>query len=335
MKISLVNFSDVHFKNRQDAVMQKKEKLIRAIKSRTSDSDKIVFIMNGDSAFSGKKDEYAIAFDFFGDVISSFEETDFMCVAGNHDCDFSEMDEEIRQYVINNIKGKSGSMKPDIDLEKVILQKEFDSYFQAFKGFWTASEIIVEGALFKSIDFKVNEGVKIRFNLINTAWDSSLHEQPGTMYMPTSDLENISYEKEAILNVSVMHHPTHWLEPNNKREFERIINNISDVVLSGHEHADSVVSQITKLGETVMIEGSVLQENSVSDSSGFNVLDINIDESDEVRLYVHQFEWNLLESMYKVTNEQEIKLNTYESLSFYDNYNIFCVVINKSSKWRR
>lgn len=33
--------------------------------------------MNGDSAFSGKQEEYDVAFDFFSDVIFEFEGTDF------------------------------------------------------------------------------------------------------------------------------------------------------------------------------------------------------------------------------------------------------------------
>lgn len=35
--------------------------------------------MNGDSAFSGKQEEYDVAFDF-SDVIFEFEGTDFLCV---------------------------------------------------------------------------------------------------------------------------------------------------------------------------------------------------------------------------------------------------------------
>lgn len=39
--------------------------MIKAIASRINSSEKKLFLMNGDSAFSGKQEEYDVAFDFF------------------------------------------------------------------------------------------------------------------------------------------------------------------------------------------------------------------------------------------------------------------------------
>lgn len=77
MKLSIVNFSDVHFMAGNNSILEKKQQLIKAIASRINSSEKKLFLMNGDSAFSGKQEEYDVAFDFFSDVIFEFEGTDF------------------------------------------------------------------------------------------------------------------------------------------------------------------------------------------------------------------------------------------------------------------
>ncbi len=60
--------------------------------------------MNGDSAFSGKQEEYDVAFDFFRMLFLNLKVTDFLCVPGNHDCNFSVMDSVIRETILERIK---------------------------------------------------------------------------------------------------------------------------------------------------------------------------------------------------------------------------------------
>lgn len=308
MKVSLVHFSDLHFIKGEEAILEKKRKIISAIKSRTYDSDKIMYVMNGDSAFSGKKDEFLLAFELFEDIVSEVGKGDILCVAGNHDCDFEEMDEEIRQIVIDNIKISQENQTSRIMKAKI--QSEFDNYFEMFSSSWSSSEIVSKSEISKSVDFFITEDLKIRFQLFNTAWDSTLKEAPGTMYMPMQEVKDINYDTEALLNISVVHHPTHWLEPDNKRQFDGLLNDVSDLILSGHEHADNVVSQVSKYGETISIEGSVLQENSNNNSSGFNIIDINIVDNSINNIKLVQFEWNSIEKFYKPSNESELKIDT-------------------------
>lgn len=308
MKISLVHFSDLHFFNKKDSILEKKEKIISAIKSRTYDAEKIVYVMNGDSAYSGKKEEFLLAFNFFVEILSEAGEGDFICVPGNHDCDFEQMDEEIRQIFIDSIKNSQEEQSSKIG--KIILQDEFNNYFQTFSSFWTSSRIISESNIHKSVDYSITEGLKIRFQLFNTAWDSSLKESPGTMCMPMQELKDVSYDKEAILNISILHHPTHWNDPNNKREFDLLLNDVSDLVLSGHEHADTVFSQVSNFGETISIEGNVLQENSNKNTSGFNIIDINISENNISNINLTQFEWNVIEKIYKPSNTLDFQIDT-------------------------
>lgn len=308
LRLSIVNFSDVHFKSENNSILEKKKQLMRAITSRVSNSEKKLFIMNGDSAFSGKKEEYEVAFDFFSDIISNFEGSDFLCIPGNHDCDFNEMDSVIRETLLETIK-EDEDKRNDL-IGKVILQNKYEEYFSTFMEFWESSELVDEGAICKVINFSINEELRIRINLINTAWDSTLHEKAGTMYMPKSELELLKYDNEALFNFSIIHHPTHWLEPNNKREFDRLLEDISDFIFTGHEHQDSQSSKISQLGETIILEGNVLQENYDPKISGFNILTIEIEDSIVISVTLVIFTWDSNKNMYDAKESDEISIDT-------------------------
>ena len=311
MKVSIVNFSDVHFISDKDSILEKKDKIIKAIISRTRDADKILYIMNGDSAFGGKEEQYNLAFDFFQDIISKTNGNDFFCVPGNHDCDFEQMDTEMRKVVIDAINNSEKDQTSMIN--EVIIQKNYDTYSQIFYDNWSSDiKVVNENEIVKSIDILIKKEVKIKLNLFNTAWDSTINEKPGTMYMPKSRLKDVKYDNNAVFNISVIHHPTNWLEPNNKREFDKLLNNVSDLILSGHEHADNVISQNSIHGETTLIEGSVLQENSLIDKSGFNIINIyiNTEKIDQNKQILIQFEWDAIKKIYTVSEESNLNINT-------------------------
>ncbi|NSP42705.1 hypothetical protein HRE62_04130 [Enterococcus faecalis] len=77
MKLSIVNFSDVHFMAGNNSILEKKQQLIKAIASRINSSEKKLFLMNGDSAFSGKQEEYDVAYDFFRMLFLNLKELIF------------------------------------------------------------------------------------------------------------------------------------------------------------------------------------------------------------------------------------------------------------------
>lgn len=64
--------------------------------------------------------------------------------------------------------------------------------------FWESSELISDFPIFKVVNFSINEDQKIKINLINTAWDSTLHENAGTKYMPMTELQGLEYDNDAL-----------------------------------------------------------------------------------------------------------------------------------------
>jgi predicted phosphodiesterase len=74
---------------------------------------------------------------------------------------------------------------------------------------------------------------------------SSLHENQSKLIFPLNciERENISFE-ENNLTISIFHHPYHWLESNNIRQFKELLTDSSDYILTGHEHTPSAKKKL-------------------------------------------------------------------------------------------
>ena len=75
------------------------------------------------------------------------------------------------------------------------------------------------------------------FDLINTAWVSTIHEQQGKLFIPIDHLRHIQdWAPTAEIALTMFHHPYNWIEANNAGAFRTILESNSDIILTGHEH---------------------------------------------------------------------------------------------------
>lgn len=61
MSLSVIHFSDIHIKGTDDVILQRIDKLKAACVSALPSNGDVVIAVSGDIAFSGKKEEYALA----------------------------------------------------------------------------------------------------------------------------------------------------------------------------------------------------------------------------------------------------------------------------------
>lgn len=108
MKIAFVHLSDMHIQSVHDFIIPKCDKLISACKTITNDCDKVVIIVSGDIAGSGKPSEYDVAYTYLKRIEEglkrenhSLGEIDFIITPGNHDCLFA--DDSLRDLVIADL----------------------------------------------------------------------------------------------------------------------------------------------------------------------------------------------------------------------------------------
>ena len=263
MGIAILQLSDIHLKlDDVNPIVSRKDKIIDAVLNRLNDVDELIILVNGDLAYAGNKLEYEIAFELLTYLQEVFETKEksvhWLFVAGNHDCEFLSS-QEVRTILLNQIDREYNFAVSDELVTQIKQQNEFENFIEIFELDKSKFECKFINELYKNVIFS-SENRVINFNLINTAWMSEINEQAGRMIMPLNMMKDLNYIKNE-LNITVLHHPTHWLSPNNKREVEQKIHAASDIILTGHEHMDNAITTLDKHGMTVQIEAGALQEN--------------------------------------------------------------------------
>ena len=187
MKIGIIQISDIHNSNRDK--FSKVEELNSVLNAHyLSHCDSIFLVINGDMAFSGRKEEYSESELQILEIKDAIEEKlkvscDVYCIPGNHDCDFS-IKPVGRKLLIDNIQKNDISIS-DAIVEEVLLQDQYRSFEEIFIRDWQHTIINKENSLVKNIShLNQNGDVVININLINTAWMSELDEKPGRMVFP-------------------------------------------------------------------------------------------------------------------------------------------------------
>lgn len=277
MKILLIQLSDIHFKSENNSILEKEEQLFEAIRNTTLDYEKIFLLVTGDSAFSGKIEEFDIANEFIEALkgkISKYSKKEVVCITipGNHDCDFSK-DDKSRQNQINIIQKLGDSAIDDSVIDQCVkVQEDYFAFNETIQG-----KAIFANKILSVYQFDLPGDKRIVFYCYNTAYISELKEQAGKLFYPINQLPESVYKIKADLFISLFHHPFHWLNPTNRREFATKIQETSDFYLTGHEHEFSK-SQIDDLDENVVyhIEGSVLQDSENKFESEFNLVGFDL-----------------------------------------------------------
>lgn len=309
MKVGILNFSDIHMSEKFDnSVLIKVNQISSALKNRLCLIDKLIILVSGDTAFAGKSEEYDIAFEFFEDLIDKLnvekQIIDYLFIPGNHDCLFVDEKKSTREALINSI---DENVEIDDDrLEQIIVQKDYNEFKDLMELDNINTNIINQNKFYENVIYSIDSQTTLTFHLFNTAWISKRNEEAGQMYFPKEVLESLAKSQDSFINISVLHHPTHWCEPNNKRVFEEKLQEISDIIITGHEHANNNGSKKDTYGETIFLEGCVLQETFKPDKSEFNYIEIDTEESD---LKLNQFDYNCKKKMY-YPREQKYNLST-------------------------
>lgn len=312
MKIALLHLSDMHIDSNNYQWLTKKTKLIvSAIWNDFSECGKIIVVVSGDIAYSGKKEQYNYANDFFKALLREFAQKNLsdieldnkiICVPGNHDCNF-EIDDNARKILLKSMRSNVGMV--DNSVYDIISAVQND-----FKEF--AKKVMIDKAYTLSINnnVTVNAGGKtILFRLYNTAWMSSLKEEQNSIVMPLEMIESENIDADLV--ISLFHHYYSWITPScddNKNRFRKYIMETSNMVLYGHEHTPSS-SQVIDHYENEIInefEGGALcfSQPGCAIASSFNSIILDLDSFECI---VRSFDYN--GSIYSKKKERSINLN--------------------------
>jgi predicted MPP superfamily phosphohydrolase len=280
MRLSLIHLSDIHFKGPRDVILRRTEKLAAAIRSTLSYSeDEQVFLtVSGDIAFSGHPDEYTIASSFLSKLLDLLKlpmvpgPSRVVLIPGNHDCTLSEQG-DLRTTLLETLRSRFDDLDLGGESAAAILRVQ-DNFF-AFQASVRGDEVLQSGKRIRySYQFHI-DGFSIGFECFNSAWLSQRHEEPAKLFIPKSAFPAECNDSCSDLVISLVHHPSNWLDPINARSFSQALRRNSDFILSGHEHASSSY-QRSRVGEEVIqvLEAGALQDE-FSGESEFAILQVD------------------------------------------------------------
>lgn len=310
MSLKIFHITDIHFSiTKENHLLNKQEALFRSIVSELRDSDHVLFCITGDTVNFGIEDEYTdFALPFF-DELRNYIKTnlpdlvcEFIFIPGNHDCDFSNSEIiQLRNEMLRLPKQNRDMINNTSFIKSVKTQKSFEDFKSLFHSDWINCRLVQNNELFDKVVLEINNK-KIVFNLFNTSWISTLKEKPGEMLFPVEYVRELALSSFGDINISLLHHPSHWIEHNNKREFEGLIQEVSDIVLSGHEHITSSTTLTDwNRREVHFVEGTALQELGNPQISGYNILNLNLED---MTFCVRNITWN--NTFYGENGQEEV-----------------------------
>ncbi|MCP5064780.1 MAG: metallophosphoesterase, partial [Ignavibacteriae bacterium] len=306
MKLLIIQLSDIHFQENDNTIIAKKEKLFEAIRNSTIDYEEIFLIITGDTAYSGKTSEYTVGIDFLNSLKSKLEEysekkVNIIVIPGNHDCDFS-LDNKARQNQLSIIQRLGNSAIDDSVINQCTkVQKNYFSFRNTIQADLKPA---YDHPLISIFPFDLKEK-RIVFQCYNTSYMSEIHEENGKMFFPTTFLLDSVFNVKADLVISLFHHPFHWLNPTNRREFATHIHKTADFYLTGHEH-ESSKEKIDDLDDNTVyhIEGTVLQDSENIFKSEFHLIGFDLEKES---FKIEKYFWN--NNMYELSAEDNKWLN--------------------------
>lgn len=292
MKIAIIQLSDIHISSNRDWIISRAKYYVAASKSVVNECQKVIIVLSGDIANTGKVEEYQVASSFFrkleeglkqeNDALGKFE---YVIVPGNHDCYFPDKENPIRNTVISSVKNQD-IIKDDEYIELFLeVQNNFWVFYKEMTGDNSCPFVS------KSLTINCGENFSFVFHLYNSSLLSLKNEVVGGLIIP----ENYFLKSDETTNnsyvFSVFHHNTGWLSSstsnNNKKRFEDNILRESNVIICGHEHDSQtrLMSELDGNNTTIYLESGAFQYKH---SSSYNILEI---DTEKLELICHRFEY--------------------------------------------
>lgn len=256
-----------------------------------------------------------------------------MVVPGNHDCDFSDVDAiKLRTLTIDSVISSPKICSVGDSIYKKCLEIQ-QNFFDFAVNLENKIDYPKQPEIFYRFDIPIKNHNLI-LNCFNTAWLTQMKETPAKLIMPLHLLTNAEIPLESnSLSISIYHHPENWLSPESKSQFFQLLKNISDIILTGHEHERNIFNQQQiDTGEQIQIHrAAALQDKDLGQKSSFNVLLVDFGKNEQ-KLASYSWKDNqyvinektgwikfirnhyLLRGQFKLNPDFEKKLQNFDSL---------------------
>lgn len=269
--IAIIQLSDFHFKDEDHPALGRGDAIVTALLSMIQPIGTIFVALTGDLAFSGAIEEYKLADAFLRDLLDRLSQklpgiaVHVLLVPGNHDCDLTGHI-DIRDFEL--ISPRLEALDPDGTIATESLRVH-DNYFKFATDFGQLHTAAID-KFAKRLEFAVLDDYRVAFSLYNTAWLSKVPEQPGQLHIPKATF--LTADTPADLEVTLIHHPPNWLEPNNMLAFREHLANNADLVLYGHQHQKGALKMEDEYGQSFNVVEGLAMHDPRATQNGFQVM---------------------------------------------------------------
>lgn len=274
MSALILHITDIHISDAANPILSRANLIARCLNSNLPSATIVFFVITGDIAMSGKKEEYDLAEIFFRELVDEVKSQkdvpiEFLIVPGNHDCNFSK-GQVVRNAILKDVPTYAAEVPVEIINAVSFVQDEFFSFRENLINNET---LIFDDRLWSIQEFKV-EGKSIWFDSLNASWMSSLQEKPGVVIYPFEKYKDFK-SSDADLRIALIHHPLNWYQQQNYQGLRGFLHSLEDFLITGHEHVSNSSLRVdARSGECIFIEGSALQSHGMS---GFNIIELRLD----------------------------------------------------------
>jgi hypothetical protein len=240
-----LHLSDIHFgQENKDGTIVKHESVRDALISDVKNLAKkrgpaSRVLVTGDSAYSGKHDEYKTATKWLEKITAACgcDETHVSPIPGNHDYDVSAITNQaklvyaqFRASTPEQVQANLHGIARDGEASNPFLPK-----LQAYREFARAydCDFASPSHPFWIREFDFADGVKLRFFGLTSVQVSDLTDKIGDIVLGNSQYSIA--EEENVINVVLVHHPLDWFI--DKAEAAQYLHNRARVIMVGHEHS--------------------------------------------------------------------------------------------------
>jgi cob(I)alamin adenosyltransferase len=300
--------SDLHFKLGENSFLDKVNNLTDSIKNKMFEIKTLFILISGDLAYSGKKEEYILVKEMLDMVERNLKLynneliIEFIFTPGNHDCDFS--DDEVRDILIERVIKEPSKCSNQIVSSCTKVQENYLEFINRYSSAKMINSSLTNKLLTR-YEYHLDK-YTISFNSYNTAWMSRKNEIQSQLIFPHNLIEiDKILEDTSMVKISLFHHPYHWLEHQNIREFKNLLHESSDIIFTGHEHTPSAskTTDYYKNVNVLHIEAGTIQDSHDSKESKFNLLTMELDTGKK-ELFVYEWNKNDFENIVKKKLEQ-------------------------------
>jgi hypothetical protein len=313
MTILLAQLGDIHFEDPSDPAFTRSMAIAAAISAEvTPNVTSVVLAICGDAAYSGIEKQFTIATKFVEDIEReiSRRHSDLKIhrtlLPGNHDCHFRG-DQAARNGLLSHIKE---SEKPAGSIVDIVMEplKDFFTFSSNLAG---VNGITKVKPFYNCFEVEENK-LRLRIHLLNTAWMSSLHEQPGSLHFPIEEISPPTHLCDC--SIAILHHPLNWFsQPHCMRPLRNRLSDLCSVILVNHEHTAEARIEVPLMKpddirtSTIYVSGGVIQEWGNKDICTFNLLAFDVAKK-QLRITRHEYQMNGVNPYFERTGDESVDL---------------------------